>query len=140
MITTGSALHFGRCAQRDRRAEVDDEDPIGDVHDQTHVVLDHDHRDVQLVAYVEHEAGHVLGLFEIHAGNRLVEEQQLRFHRQRTSELDPFLHPDGSIADRMLSPLLEFQEVDDVLGCSPVTRAPRSARPATTPWRKARRS
>jgi hypothetical protein len=52
-------------------------DPVGDVHDQPHVVLDEDHRDPQLVLDVEDEPGHVLGLLEVHTRHRLVEQQQL---------------------------------------------------------------
>ena len=69
----------------------------------------------QLVADVEDEAGHVLGLLEVHAGDRLVEQQQLGLHGQRPAELDPLLHAVGQQADREPAPLLELEEVDDVL-------------------------
>src|SRR6266545_157949 len=83
--TVRRTLHLGRRAGGDGHAEVDGHDPVGEVHHYAHVVLDHDHRNVQLVADVEDEPRHVLGLLEVHAGDRLVEQQQLRLRRQRAA-------------------------------------------------------
>ena len=96
----GVALHLVGHAGGDRYAEVDDHHPVGEVHDQAHVVLDHDDRDVELVADVEDVAGGVLGLLEVHAGHRLVEQQQLGLHGQRATELDALLHAVRQQPDR----------------------------------------
>ena len=58
---------------------------------------------------------HVLLLLEVHAGHRLVQQQQLRLHGQRAAELDALLQAVGQLADRHLADVLDLQEVDDLL-------------------------
>ena len=123
----------------DPDAEVEHQHALGDVHDQAHVVLDEDHGDPELLADVEDEPGHVLGLLEVHAGDRLVEEQQLGIHGQRPAELDALLEPVRQQRHRVLAPLLDLEEVDDVLDLAtvldllPAWPGPTTAsRPATT--------
>ena len=72
------------------------------------------------LADVEDEPGHVLGFLEVHPGDRFVEEQQLGVHRQRPPELDPLLDAVRQQGDRILAPLLDLEEVDDVLDPLPV--------------------
>ena len=48
-------------------------------------------------------------------GHRLVEQQQLRLHGQRPAQLDPLLHAVRQQPDRQPAPLLQLEEVDDVL-------------------------
>ena len=67
------------------------------------------------LVHVEDEAAHVLLLLEVHAGHRLVEQQQLRLHRQRPAELDALLQAVGQLADRHLADVLDLEEVDDLL-------------------------
>ena len=124
------ALHLGRGAGGDRRSEVDDEHAVGEVHHQAHVVLDHDHRHVQLVPDVEDVPRHVLGLLDVHAGDRLVEQQQLGLHRERAAQLDALLHPVRQQPDRVAAPLREFEEVDDLLDHGPVASSSRRALPS----------
>jgi hypothetical protein len=69
---------------------------------------------------VDDEAAHVLLLLEVHAGHRLVEQQQARLHGQRAAELDPLLQAVGKLADRRLADGLDLQEVDDLLDLAPV--------------------
>ena len=52
--------------------------PIGDVHHDAHVVLDHHHGQPLDPRHVEDEAHHVLGLLGVHARSRLVEEERRR--------------------------------------------------------------
>ena len=100
--------------------EVHHHHPVGEVHHQPHVVLDHHDRDVQLVADVDDVAGGVLGLLQVHARHRLVEQEELGFHRQRPAELDALLDAVRQEADRLLAPLLDLEEVDDLLDEPPV--------------------
>ena len=58
---------------------------------------------------------HVLLLLEIHAGHRLVEQQEIGLHRERAAELDPLLQPVGQLADLDLADVLDLEEVDDLL-------------------------
>src|SRR6266446_4313699 len=62
----------------DLPAVVQRHDPVGDVHHHGHVVLDEGDRRAELVVDVEDEAGHLLLLFDVHAGHGLVQQEELR--------------------------------------------------------------
>ena len=64
---------------------------------------------------LDDEAAHVLLLLAVHARHRLVEQQELRLHRQRPAELDALLQAVGQRADRRLADRLDLEEVDDLL-------------------------
>ncbi len=78
-------------------------------------MLDQRDRRAELVIHVEDEAAHVLLLLHVHPGHRLVEEQQLRLHRQRAAQLHALLQAIGKLADGNTPDRLDFQEVDDLL-------------------------
>src|SRR6267378_677226 len=103
------------CAFGDLLAHVEDGDPVGDVHDHAHIVLDQDHGDAPLLVDVEHEARHVLLLLVVAPAHRLVEEEDLRVQRQRAAELDALLQPVGERSGRPPAEILDAQKVDDVL-------------------------
>src|SRR5580700_6226447 len=67
---------------------VQDDDVIGQIHDDAEVVLDQDERRTQSLACVDHETAHVPLLVDGHAGHRLVEEEELRVRREGSGELD----------------------------------------------------
>jgi hypothetical protein len=56
-------------------------------------VLDEDDGRPELVIDVEDEAAHVLLFLDVHAGHRLVEQQDARLHGQRAAEIDALLQP-----------------------------------------------
>ena len=80
---------------------------------------------------VEDEAGHVLLLLDIHARHRLVEQQQVRLHRQRAAELDTLLQAIGQPADLHAANILNFEEVDDLLDEFAVLHLLAQRRPVT---------
>src|SRR5260221_13677178 len=59
------APHLGRRPFRDLSPEVQNMDPIGDVHHDPYLALDHQDGDCQLFAYIEHETAYVFGLLLI---------------------------------------------------------------------------
>src|SRR5271170_8103237 len=61
---------------------VENHDPVRQVHHHAHVVLDERDGGAKLGIHVEDEAAHVLLLLPIHASHWLIEQQQLRLHRQ----------------------------------------------------------
>jgi hypothetical protein len=61
------------------------------------------------------EAGHVLGLFQIHAGHGLVKQQDLGFHGQGPGQLNPFLQTIGQGAHHLFTDRLDLQQVYDAL-------------------------
>ena len=64
-------------------AEVEHHQAVRQVHDHAHVVLDHDHRHAPLLVEIDDEAGHVLLLLEVHAGHRLVEQDEVGLQGDR---------------------------------------------------------
>ena len=123
--------HLGGLALGDLLAVVEHGDVLGDAHDDLHVVLDQHDRDAALVAQLVHELRELVGLLRVHAGRRLVEQQQLRVGGQRAGDLDP--------------PLVAVGEVDRgpvvmALGQPDVARAPRAPSPRRAPPPCARRA
>ena len=82
---------LGARALGDLRAVLEHGDALGHAHDDLHVVLDQEHRHVPLVADAVDERDEVVGLLRVHAGRRLVEQQQLRAQGQRAGHLEPAL-------------------------------------------------
>src|SRR5215813_9694220 len=56
------APHPGGRAFGNLAAEIEHMHPVGNIHDNPHLVLDHQHGDAELVADIEHKACDVLGL------------------------------------------------------------------------------
>src|SRR5438105_1405274 len=62
---TRVACHLRGGTLGDQAAEVEHIDSVGKIHHHLHVVFDHQHRDAQLVADVESEAGDVFLLLAV---------------------------------------------------------------------------
>src|SRR5712671_6059014 len=69
---------------------------------------------------VDDVARHVLLFLQVHAGHRLVEQEQIGLHGERAAELDPLLQAVRQAPDRRLADLGNLQEVDDLLHLAPV--------------------
>src|SRR5437764_1053895 len=87
----GIADDVARLARRDRASVVQDDDTVGETHDEIHVVLDDDERQPQLVAQPCDELHERPRLGGIEAARRLVEQEAARLGGQRPRELEPFL-------------------------------------------------
>ena len=79
----GIILHFGGRALRDEFAKVDHVDAVGDVHDQVHVVLNHEHGELEVLLDLADESAQFVRLLRVHARGRLVEQKQRRLRGQR---------------------------------------------------------
>src|SRR5499427_3056264 len=110
------ALDFLGRAVGDPAPVVEHDHAIGKIHHHAHVVLDQRDRGAELVVDVENVARHVLLLLEVHAGHRLVQQQEVRLHCERAPELDALLQAVGQPADRDLADLRDLEEVDDLFG------------------------
>src|SRR5690606_7953197 len=75
----------------DGAPEVDGEDRVGHVDDHPPVMVDEDDSDPQLPVDVGDQAGHVLGLLEVHPGSGLIEEKYPGLGCQGTSKFDLLL-------------------------------------------------
>ena len=115
------ALHMGivehgrRIALGDLAAEVQHHNSVGDIHDHAHVVLDHHDGHAALFVEIDDVAGHVLLFFEVHAGHRLIEQDQLRLQRHRARQLDALAQAVGQGAGGRLAHRLQVEEIDDLL-------------------------
>src|SRR6267154_2609053 len=114
-LDLGVPPHLLRRPLGDLAAEVEDVDAVGKVHDDAHVVLDHEDRGALLLVHVEDEAGHVLLLLVVHAGHRLVEEEELRLERERPRKLHALLQAVRQRVHHLLAHVLDLEEVDDLL-------------------------
>src|SRR5438552_1946305 len=99
----------------DLAAVVEHGHAVGDVHHDAHVVLDQRDRGAELAVDVEDEARHVFLLLDVHAGHRLVEQQQLGLGRERSAQLHALLQAIGQLAGERLANGLDLQEVDQAL-------------------------
>src|SRR6266446_546591 len=77
-----------RRALGDFLAEVKDGDPVGDSHDDGHVVLDQEHREAARRRDLSDQGGRLLGLARRHARGRLVEEQERGLGGERQADLE----------------------------------------------------
>ncbi len=111
----GVGQHRRRLALGDLAAEIEHHDPMRDVHDHAHVVLDHHHRHLELLVQVDDVARHVLLLFEVHARHGLVEQDEPRLEGHGAGKLDALAQSVGQGAGRRLAHGLEVEEVDDLL-------------------------
>ncbi|MGX1297675.1 hypothetical protein AB7M75_007583 [Bradyrhizobium ottawaense] len=113
--TSGVLLHFGGRAHRQHPSIIQRDDAIGDAVDQRHVVLDHQHGDAELALHVADPERHVVGLLDIEAGRRLIEQDQLRLRAQRARQLDHLAHAIGQAGDQLIAIGFEIEELDDLL-------------------------
>ena len=88
---------------------------VGNIHHDSHVVLDHQDRHAKLLLQIENEAPDVLALLLIHAGDHFVEKQKLWRYRERAAKLDALLLAIGERADGMIANVLDFEKIDDLL-------------------------
>ena len=68
--------------------------------DELHVVLDHQQRDIAVLADRAQLPLQIVGLGRVEAGRRLVEQQKPRMRHQRAHQFDPLLHAVRQAADR----------------------------------------
>src|SRR5262249_30872807 len=99
------AAHFVGRAVGDLDAVVEDGDAVGDAHYYLHVVLDQQDRQLQLGAQPLDEARQLGGLLRVHAGGRLVEQEEPRAGGDGASDLQTPLVAVGEVL-RPLVPVL----------------------------------
>src|SRR5262245_58939718 len=111
----GMLLHVARRALGDGAPVVKGEDLIGDGAHQAHVVLDHEHGDVEQGANVLDPERHVLRLFHGEPRRGLVEEEELGLGAEGASQLHHLADTIGQVGDETVAIGLEVEEVDDLL-------------------------
>src|SRR5215207_3264004 len=109
----GVALHLLRCALGKRATAVEDEDAIGDLHDELHVVLD-EHDGDAAVRDLPDEPVELRRLDGVAARRRLVEEQHLGLGGERAGDLEALQRAVGQGARRRLAALAEAQEGEEL--------------------------
>ena len=93
-MTAGSFCTTSGRPCGDETPVVEHVDLLGDAHDQLDVVLDEQHGDAG-VADVADLLDQMGALGRVHAGRRLVQEEQARLGGQRPGDLDQALRPVG---------------------------------------------
>ena len=85
---------------------------------------------------LEDGLGHPVGLLGVHAGDRLVEQQQPRLGAQRPRHLDPLLVAVGEDADRRVQLVAELEELGDLGHALAVHACPRGSPAAAAARRR----
>ena len=88
-------------------------------------------RHAELFVEIDDVARHVLLFLEVHAGHRLVEQDQLRLQRHGAREFDALAQAVGQGAGGRLAHRLQVEEVDDLLDLAAMLEllAPRAGQP-----------
>ena len=128
-------LDLGRRALGDLAPEVQHHDAVGDLHDQSHVVLDQQDGHAALVPDGPDQPGQRPDLLVVEPRRRLVEQEEPGLAGQRPGELDALERAEGEAGGRMVRHALEPEERDqlarpapDPLLLAPHGREPEGAR------------
>ena len=89
--------YLARFTLLDDVAAVDEDDPVGDVSGEWHLV-GHQHHRHAVPGELAHDAQHLAGRLRIQSGCRLIEEQDRGLQRQGTGDRDPLLLPAGHLS------------------------------------------
>ena len=104
---------LGRASLRDLLAELQHHDPVGDPHDQAHVVLDQQHGVAQ-VADLADQLVQLLLLRGVEAGRRLVQAEQFRLGGQRPGDLETALVAVRQVAGQVVGPAVDADEPEQL--------------------------
>jgi hypothetical protein len=107
--------HGFRASFGDLAPEIQHHHMMGDVHDHTHVVLDHHHGHSPLLIEIDDIAGHVFFFFEVHAGHRLIQEEKTGSQRDCSRQLHPLAQSVGQGGRDGVPHMLYLEQIDDVL-------------------------
>ena len=124
-LSLAELLHqLGLLLDDDQLPLVDDADPVGHLLRLVDVVRGQDDGDAA-GAQPPHERPHVAPELDVHAGGRLVEEQNLRLVRQRLGDHHPALHPPGERHDPASALVPKRQLAQHLLDVGRVGGAPK---------------
>src|SRR5579872_7140709 len=98
---------------RDLAPEIEHGDPVADLHDDAHIMLDEEDRDPLLVADLAQEPGE-LGRFPgVEAGRRLIEAEKHRPGRERPGDLEPALRAIGKASRRLIGAWKKLHQIEE---------------------------
>ena len=91
-------------------------DPVGDAHDQRHVVLDHDHGRVEVLLDALDQRAERLGFTLGDTGGRLVEAEHRLVDCDESGEFDDATGPGREVGDEVVGVAPEPEIADDLVG------------------------
>ena len=106
----------GRLAARQHLAEVEDIDVVAHAHDKAHVVVDQQHRHAESLADRVQQLREMLRLTGVEACGRLVEQHELRPHRERAAKLHAPLDACGQVSREPVPVAAQVERVQDRAG------------------------
>src|SRR5229473_2866325 len=106
---------LGGRALRDFAPVVEDDDTLAHADDHLHHVLDDDERDAAVVDSAEQD-DRLVHLAAAQAGHHLVQQQDARFHRQRSRELEALAADDGETLGWFVAPPVKAHELEHLVG------------------------
>ena len=138
-FTAGSSRIAAGVPFGDRPSEVQHQDAVADGHHHLHVVLDQQDGHA-LVPDAPDQADQLLALALVHAGGRLVQEEEPRAGGQGAGDLEPPLVPVGQVPRELVGDVLQPDEPEqrvrlapDRAGLGPGARRRAQVREAAAP-------
>src|ERR1700687_2154547 len=102
--------HLGCRSLRDALAEVERHHPVGEAHQELHVMLDHQHRELEALAQLADQRADRAPFLWVQSARRLIEQQELRLRRERTAELDALLRAERQLGYARIGDALEAEQ------------------------------
>ncbi len=89
---------------------------LADVHDQTHVVVDQEHGQVEVLAEGADQLGQLAFFLGVHAGGRLIEQKHGWVGGQGTGDLQAALVAIGQVAGQFVPAVVEVEQGQELAG------------------------
>ena len=101
-------------------------------------MFDHHHRHPPLFVEIDDVTGHVLFLFLVHSGHRLIEQDQIRFECNSTGQFDPFAQAIREGSSLGFANMSDLKKVDNFLDLATVFKlfSACSGKPVQAPGQK----
>ena len=112
----GIVLDLAGCSLGNSYTVVEHFDPLADLHDEFHVVLDEKHGKVVILPELQDELQQILRLGGVHPGGWLIKKKELRARGQRPGDLEAPLFAVGQGCGHLPRHIFEPHFLEDVHG------------------------
>src|SRR5580704_4754155 len=93
---------------------IEDDDPLANIHHQSHVVIDQQDRNAESIAQLAEGAGQITLFSQVQPRRRLVQEQHARLRGEGTKNLQMTLMAVAQTSGQLEGPLLQLEEREQI--------------------------